>query len=164
MCVTSAIAGALCSVVYSICPMIVLWASAKFPVLVVCGMYSPFCLCLCVCYSNARRAAATARAVLSPAMYRSIHVSSVPEDTAAGRLLSNCCTGASCRFQRLDPPVQSPLLRHPPRTLLNRFPALRALQLLEVVDTQPLLTRRANHRLIPLSVGTERLALGRGTL
>ena len=42
--VTSAIAGALCSVVYSICPIIVLWAFARFPVLVVCGMFSPFCL------------------------------------------------------------------------------------------------------------------------
>ena len=40
----SAIAGALCSVVYSICPIIVLWAFARFPVLVVCGMFSPFCL------------------------------------------------------------------------------------------------------------------------
>ena len=97
-------------------------------------------------------------------MYRSIHVSSDPEDAAAGRLLSNCCTGASCRSSASTLRCRVRRSAIVCARLLDRFPALLTLQLLEVVESQPVLPRRADHSLVPLPVRTERLALGRGTL
>ena len=97
-------------------------------------------------------------------MYRSIHVSSDAGGHGRRTVAVELLHRRELSFQRLDPPVQSPTLRHALRTPLDRFPALLTLQLLEVVESQPVLPRRANHRLVPLPVRTERSALGRGTL
>ena len=97
-------------------------------------------------------------------MYRSIHVSSDPGRRGRRTVAVELLHRRELSFQRLDPPVQSPTLRHSLRTPLDRFPALLTLQLLEVVESQPVLPRRADHSLVPLPVRIERLALGRGTL
>ena len=97
-------------------------------------------------------------------MYRSIHVSSDPDDAAAGRLLSNCCTGASClsSASTLRCKVRRSAIVCARLSTSSRLSARCSSS--RSSNPSPCSRAALNHSLVPLSVGTERSALGRGTL